>query len=86
MAEREKACKNKAESLKRYLQSALGGEKFKTAKVSISYRKSESAKIPDEYLKYLEPEVKKTDLKKAIKAGETFEGVSLVEKQNIQIK
>ena len=92
LAEREKACKNKAESLKRSLQSALGGEKFKTAKVSISYRKSESveiadgAKIPDEYLKYLEPEVKKTDLKKAIKSGETFEGVSLVEKQNIQIK
>lgn len=92
LAEREKACKNKAESLKRYLQSALGGEKFKTAKVSISYRKSESveiadgAKIPDEYLKYLEPEVKKTDLKKAIKSDETFEGVSLVEKQNIQIK
>ena len=92
LAEREKACKNKAESLKRYLQSALCGEKFKTAKVSISYRKSESveiadgAKIPDEYLKYSEPEVKKMDLKKAIKSGETFEGVSLVEKQNIQIK
>lgn len=92
LAEREKACKNKAESLKRYLQSALGGEKFKTAKVSISYRKSESveiaegAKVPEEYLKYSEPEVRKTDLKKAIKSGETFDGVSLIEKQNIQIK
>lgn len=92
LAEREKACKNKAESLKNYLQSALAGQKFKTAKVSIYYRKSKSvevadvAKIPEEYLKYSEPEVRKTDIKKAIEAGEVFEGVELVEKQNIQIK
>lgn len=92
LAEREKACKNKAESLKNYLHSALAGQKFKTAKVSIYYRKSKSvevadvAKIPEEYLKYSEPEVRKTDIKKAIEAGEVFEGVELVEKQNIQIK
>lgn len=92
LAEREKACKNKAESLKNYLQSALGGEKFKTAKVSISYRKSESvevsdnAKIPEEFLKYTDPTPDKTGLKNAIKSGQSFDGVTIVEKQNIQIK
>lgn len=92
LEKREEACRNKAKSLKVYLQSALAGEKFKTAKVSISYRKSESVevaditKIPEEYLKYPEPYVKKMDLKKAVKAGEAFEGVTLAEKQNIQIR
>lgn len=35
-------------------------------------------KIPEEYLK-VSKEVRKTDIKKAIKAGEKFEGVELVE-------
>lgn len=92
LEERKKACENKAKNLKEYLNSVLQGQKFNTPKVSISFRKSESieiadgANIPEEYLRYPEPEVKKTDIKKAIKAGETFEGVSLVQKQNIQIK
>ena len=92
LEERKKACENKAKNLKEYLNSVLKGQKFNTPKVSISFRKSESieisdgANIPEEYLRYPEPEVKKTDIKKAIKAGETFEGVSLVQKQNIQIK
>ena len=91
-AEREKAAKNKMESLKRYITSYLGGSKFESAKVKVSFRKSETIEIaegailPDEYLKYKEPEVNKTELKKAIKAGATFEGVYLVENQNIQIK
>lgn len=92
LADREKSCKNKAESLKNYLRDALAGQKFKTAKVSISYRKSKSvevddiSKIPEEYLKYSDPEVKKTDIKKAIESGKVFSGVTLVEKQNIQIR
>lgn len=92
LAARQKACENKAESLKEYLQTALGGQKFKTAKVSISYRKSESVDVSDisllsdEYLKFKEPEADKTKLKKALKAGEDIKGAVLVEKNNIQIK
>ncbi len=92
LAEREKACKNKAESLKNYLSSALSGTKFKSPKVSISYRKSESVevedimKVPDNYLKYADPTVDKTKVKAAIKDGINIPGVSLVEKQNIQVK
>lgn len=92
LAARQKACENKAESLKNYLASALGGEKFKTPKVSISYRKSESVEVEnislldDDYLKFKEPEADKTKIKKALKDGILLDGVTLVEKNNIQIK
>lgn len=92
LAERQKACENKAASLKEYLQSALGGQKFKTSKVSISYRKSEQVQVDDmsklgaDYLKFKEPEADKTKIKQALKAGIQLKGAQLVEKQNIQIK
>lgn len=92
LAARQKVCENKAESLKKYLGQALGGEKFKTPKVSISYRKSESVEVTDvsllddDYLKFKEPEADKTKIKKALKDGIILEGVTIVEKNNIQIK
>ena len=92
LAARQKACENKAESLKKYLGQALGGEKFKTSKVSISYRKSESVEVEDisllddDYLKYKEPEADKTKIKAALKNGLELKGVTLVEKNNIQVK
>ena len=91
-AQRQKAAENKMESLKRYISGYLDGAKFETARVKVSFRKSESleisdgAHIPDEYLKYKEPEVDKVGLKKALKDGMCFEGVALVQNQNIQIK
>lgn len=92
LAARQKACENKAESLKNYLSSALCGNKFKTPKVSISFRKSESVqvddmdKLDDDYLKYAAPTVDKTKVKQALKAGIELQGVQLVTNQNIQIK
>ena len=89
---KEKAAKNKEERLKAYLESMLMGEKFKSTKVSISYRKSESlniepgAKVPEQYLKYSEPTVDKAGLKEAVKNGEYFEGVTMQVKNNIQIR
>lgn len=91
-AKRQKAAETKMESLKRYLEGYLEGTPFSTTKVKVSFRKSESVdyddvyKIPDEFIKIKEPEVKKAELKKALKDGMKFEGVRLVEKQNIQIK
>jgi uncharacterized Zn ribbon protein len=46
----------------------------------------EGANIPDEFLRFKEPEIKKAELKNALKKGTKIQGVSLVEKQNIQIK
>lgn len=91
-AARQKAAENKMESLKRYISGYLEGTSFESAKVKVSFRKSESleiledAVIPDEYLKFKEPEVNKTDLKKAIKEGLQLPGVSIVTNNNIQIK
>lgn len=92
LAQRRKVNENKAKNLKEYLSKFLSGQKFKTPKVSISYRKSESvevtdiSKLDDDYLKFAEPTVDKTKVKKALKAGTTLQGVVLVENQNIQIR
>lgn len=99
-AEKEKAAKNKIEGLKNWLSLALNGQKMQTSKVQISFRKSEAIEIEDEarfinfartngrddLLSYKEPTINKTEIKKAIKAGQTFDGVELVEKNNIQVK
>lgn len=99
-AEREKAAKSKAESLKRWLAYALDGEKVTTDKVAISFRRSEAVEVEDEeafiafaqkngrddLLTYKEPTINKTEIKKAIKAGENIPGAELKEKQNISIK
>lgn len=91
-AQRQKSAENKMESLKRYISNYLEGAAFESAKVKVSFRKSESleiaegAVIPDEFLKFKEPDVDKVALKKAVKSGMSFEGVQIIENQNIQIK
>lgn len=93
-AEREKAAKAKAESLRGFLGRYLNGKKFETAKVAMSFRKSEAVEfdakcigdVPEEFLKYKDPELDKVAVKKAIKAGETVPGCELVARQNLQIK
>ena len=88
---RKKAVK-KAESLERYVQTALNGSKFKTDKVTVTYRKSDSVECEDitivdkEYLRFKEPELDKTKVKAALKQGVEIAGCSLVTKQNMQIK
>ena len=90
-AERERVTRNKIESLKKYVANALDGQKFETTQVKVNFRKSESleildsAKIPEEYLKF-KTEVDKAGLKKAVKDGLEVEGVYLSENRNISIK
>ena len=48
LAERRRTAENKAESLEKYLEQTLNGDKFSTAKVAISYRKSTAVNIADE--------------------------------------
>lgn len=93
-AEREKAAKAKAESLRGFLGRYLNGKKFETAQVAMSFRKSEAVEfdakcigdVPEEFLKFKDPELDKVAVKKAIKAGETVPGCELVARQNLQIK
>ena len=90
--ERIKAAKNKIIALKTYLEMALNGEKFQTAKCSITFRKSKSvtvldvSKLDKDYLKYADPTADKTAIKKAIESGVTVAGARLDENLNVQIK
>ena len=98
LAERQRVAENKAESLKNWLAYALNGEKFKTAKCSISYRNSESVEVTEEGLEalmrehedlltYKTPEPNKKAIKDAIKNdGLTVAGVQLVQKTSTIIK
>ena len=89
---RRKATENKVESLKSYLINYLNGEKFKSARAVISFRKMSSVNVTDasklssEYLRFKDPEPNKTAIKEAIKAGNTVVGAEIVEKQSILIK
>lgn len=92
-ADRKRRIRKKIEGLKGFLGYALQGEKFKTDRVEMSFRKSESVLIKDEYLipdDYCEFTVtrrpNKTNLKKALKDGKEIMGVELIEKNNVQIK
>lgn len=92
----QKSAENKAEQLKRYLEYALQGDKFKTAKCSISYRKSVSVDVNleelmsynncDHYLRYKDPEPDKTLIKEALADGHEVPGCRLMEKTSIQIR
>lgn len=91
-AQRQKVVENKMNNLKEFVSKYLEGTSFKTTKVNVSFRKSETLeisdiyKIPEDYLKYKEPDVDKTALKKAIKEGASIDGAYIVDKLNIQIK
>lgn len=92
-ASRKKSLGNEIDRLKDYLAYALGGEKFKTDRVVVSYRKSESVKIDDDYAipdKWCELSVLKKPNKKlikdALKKGEHIAGAELIEKTNISVK
>lgn len=95
LAERETAKRNRADKLKDYLCNFLGGEKFETAKVTCSFRKSVVCEIENEaeflscHPEFAKPQPAKlslSDVKDALKNGEVIVGASLIEKMNLQIK
>lgn len=95
LAEREQIKRNQADRLREYLSSFLNGEKFETAKVSVSFRKSTVCEIDNEtefmslypaYAKPQPPKLNKSDVKDALKAGTELKGARLLEKLNLQIK
>ena len=96
LAERRHTAENKAESLEKYLEQTLSGEKFSTAKVAISYRKSTAVDIADEetfaktacpnYLVYPPAKIDRKAIAEALKSGAVIEGAELVERNNMQIK
>lgn len=92
-ADRKKRIRKKIEGLKGFLGYALDGKPFKTDRVVMSFRKSESVLVKDDYLvpdEYCNiTVVRKPDkkvLKDALKKGKEIMGCELVEKNNVQIK
>ena len=91
-AAREKAAKNKAESLKAYLSSYLGGKAAKGTEYQISFRASQATEITDEEAipsAFFIPQPDKLDkdgLLKALKGGAVIPGAQLIERKNIQVK
>ena len=92
-ADRKKRIRKQIEGLKGFLGYALDGKPFKTDRVVMSFRKSESVLVKDDYLvpdEYCNiTVVRKPDkkvLKDALKHGKEIMGVELIEKQNISIR
>ena len=97
LAERRHSLEKKADGLKAFIQTRLSGEKFKTPRVAVSYRKTTSVevedgvwmfwpvKVQDECTK-VNVTVDKPALKKLLAAGNEIQGARLVEGQSMTIK
>ena len=74
LTERKERSAKKAESLKNYLQAMLDGQKWKSSKAIVSYRKTQSVVVDDmdalkpEFLR-IKKEPDKTAIKEVLKAG-----------------
>ena len=94
LTDRARVTNNKADYLKKYLAGFMvEGEKFADENSKVSWRKSEAVVIEDNDIEFVPPdfqrikvEADKTALKKALKEGAEFDGITLVTKQNIQVK
>ena len=98
---RKKALDNKIDGLKNWLLYALNGEKLKTARCNVYQTHSQKLNVPDEpglisflqtleepekFLRFKDPELKKDDIKKALKEGTIIPGAALEETESVVIK
>ena len=94
-AKRQKQAENKAESLSNYLQSVLNGEKFNSTRCSVSFRKTNKVALDEGYtvydidthfLRMSEPTLDKTEIKRALDAGMSIEGVHMESGLSMTVK
>lgn len=92
LAKRRKSCENRAAWLRKYLANNLQGESFKTPKLSVSWRKSESVEVenvwdlPDDYVRFQDPVPDKRKIAESLKKGIEVSGAELVTNLNMIIK
>ena len=99
LSKKRKAIENNIKRMKLALQEAMeitGKTKFKTELFGFSIQKNAPSvvidaadirDIPEDYLKFKEPEVDKTAIKNAINAGVDFEGLAHLEvSQSLRIR
>lgn len=84
LKERRNILEQRVQKRKDFLQCISEGKKFKTDRVTVSYRRSDAVKIVNEEI--IPPEFKtvktaysvhKDEIKKALKAGQTVNGAEL---------
>ena len=91
LMEMKKARERRAERLKKYIELALGGAKFKSDLVSVSYRRSDAVKItndediPDSYWK-ITREPRKSEIRTDLRLGKKVPGAELEERINTIIR
>ena len=89
---RQAALEKRADRLKADASDALNGEKFQTAKVAVSWRKSTAAEVDESLcpVEYITTKVTTAPDKKAItaalKAGQEIPGCNLVERVNMSVR
>jgi len=97
LADRRHQLEKKADGLKAFIQTRLAGEKFKTPRVAVSYRKTTSVEVEDGVWMFwpvnvqdectkVNVTVDKPALKKLLTAGNEIQGARLVEGQSMTIK
>lgn len=99
LQQRADRLENTEKSLKVYLAGALGGEKFTTPKCEVSFRKSETVEVDEEFVAWAKDnyaahlinhketdQPNKAEIKKYLKEGKPLEHCRIVAKQNISIK
>lgn len=91
LANRQAMAEKKADSLKRAIEYATGGEKFKTAKAVVGYTTRDVVVIDDvdavdaRYINY-EPKISKERIKDAFKNGVSVVGAHIEKHKSINIK
>ena len=98
---RKKALDNRVEAVKAWLLGALAGEKLKTARCNVYQTHSQRLAVADEgklieffqetndpekFLRFRDPELRKDEIKKALKDGYEIPGASLEETESVVIK
>ena len=89
---RQAALEKRADRLKADASDALNGEKFQTAKVAVSWRKSTAAEVdeslcPEEYITTkVTTATDKKAITAALKAGQEIPGCKLVERVNMSVR
>jgi hypothetical protein len=98
---RKKALDNKIDGLKAWLLYALGGEKLKTARCNVYQTHSQKLAVADEgklisflqtlkeperFMRFKEPELRREEIKKALKDDMHIPGASLEETESVVIK
>ena len=98
---RKRALDNKITALKTWLLMALEGQKLKTPRCNVYQTHSQKLAVPDEaklieflqtleepeqFLRFKDPELRKDEIKKALKDGFHIPGAELEETESVVIK